>query len=107
MREPFLYLRLYFKTQRAAYYDLLDRVGQRRLGGLAAFFSDQCETDRLASGRSNAPHCGVVRQKQETDRHVGAAATSVPRLYENMHHLGLVHEITGHEPTRYLYTSRI
>jgi hypothetical protein len=38
MREPFLYLRLYFKIQRAAYYDLLDRVGLTTIGRLGCIF---------------------------------------------------------------------
>ena len=32
VREPILYLSLYFKTHRSAYYDLLDRVRTKEIG---------------------------------------------------------------------------
>ena len=66
LRTPMLYLSLYFKEHRADYYELLDRVRRRRLGGLGRILCDGGDQD----GRG----CGVNRATPARHRRVGPPA---------------------------------
>src|SRR5207237_6386568 len=61
IREPILYLSLYFKTHRQHYYELLDRVSDfGRLGNVAGVFPEWRQGNRNTSGTERAPDPDVV-----------------------------------------------
>jgi Fic family protein len=125
IREPILYLSLYFKTHRSAYYDLLDRVrtkgdweawldffltGVRETADQAAaaarrivaLFDDhrrQIET----LGRPAASVLRVFHHMQRnpivsipaTAQKIGLSAPTVAKSLEHMRRLGILREITG------------
>jgi len=130
MREPILYLSLYFKKHRAAYYDLLDRVrakgdweawvhffltgvketaeqaveATRRIVKL--FEKNQRQIESLGRPATSAMRLFAHLQRHPivsiplTARQIGISAPTVAQSLEHMHHLGFVHEITGHERHR-------
>jgi Fic family protein len=130
IREPILYLSLYFKTHRAAYYDLLDRVrtkgdweawldffltgvretadqaGSAARRTLALFEEHQRKIESL--GR---PATSVLRIFQHMQRNpivsipatakkTGISAPTVAKSLEHMRNLGMVRETTGRERHR-------
>ena len=130
LREPILYLSLYFKTNRTAYYELLDRVrtkgdweawldfflvGVRDTAEQAAsaareilehFSQDQKKIETL--GR---PAASVLRVFQHMQRNpivaipsaakkIGLSAPTVAKSLGHMIELGILEEITGRERNR-------
>lgn len=130
IREPILYLSLYFKTHRSAYYDLLDRVRAKgdweawldffltgvketadQAGSAArrivALF-EQHERKINALGR---PAASVLRVFQHMQRNpivaipaaaqkIGISAPTVAKSLEHMRQLGILRETTGRERHR-------
>jgi Fic family protein len=130
LREPILYLSLYFKQHRSAYYELLDRVrtkgdweawldffltgvrdtaeqaatAARRI--LAVFEDHRCKIETL--GR---PAASVLRVFEHLQRNpilsipvaaekIGISAPTVAKSLEHMRHLSIVREITGRQRHR-------
>ncbi len=125
IREPILYLSLYFKTHRAAYYDLLDRV--RTKGDWEAwldfFLTGVKETADQAAAAARRivalfdehrrqievlgrPAASVLRVFQHMQRNpivsipatakrIGISAPTVAKSLEHMRRLGILREITG------------
>lgn len=130
IREPILYLSLYLKTHRAAYYELLNRVratgdweawlhffltgiketadqaasAARRIVGLFEQHGRQIET----LGR---PAASVLRVFQHVQRNpivsvpatakaIGISAPTVAKSLEHMQQLGILRETTGRERHR-------
>ena len=130
IREPILYLSLYFKTHRSAYYELLDRV--RRTGEwevwLDFFLRGVRETADQAAhaarrivalfeqdirrigtlGRPGTSALAVFHYMQRvpivaipvTARKIGMSAPTVAKSLDHMQALGIVSEITGRERDR-------
>jgi Fic family protein len=130
IREPILYLSLYLKANRAAYYELLDRV--RSKGDWEAwldfFLTGVKETaDQAASaarrivalfedhrkkietlGRPAASVLRVFQHMQKnpiisipaTAQKIGISAPTVAKSLEHMRHLGMLREVTGRERHR-------
>jgi len=130
LREPILYLSLYFKTNRAAYYELLDRVrtkgdweawldfflaGVRDTAEQAAhaareilqlFENDQKKIDTL--GRPAASVLRVFQHMQRnpivaipsTAKKIGISAPTVAKSLGHMIDLGILEETTGRERHR-------
>jgi Fic family protein len=130
IREPILYLSLYFKRYRTAYYDLLDRV--RAKGDWEAwldfFLTGVKETADQAAGAARRimalfeehqrqieslgrPAASVLRVFQYLQRNpiisipaaaqkIGISAPTVAKSLEHMRRLGFLHEITGRERHR-------
>jgi len=130
IRVPILYLSLYFKAHRAAYYDLLDRVrvkgdwevwleffltgvketvdqaasAARRI--VALFEEDQRRIEAL--GRPAASVLLVFQHMQRnpivsipaTAQKIGISAPTVAKSLEHMRRLGILREITGRERHR-------
>ncbi len=130
MTEPILYLSLYFKKHRAAYYDLLDRVrtrgdweswlhffltgvketaveathAARRMMVLFAEHRKQIET----LGRPAASVLLVYRHMQRTPilsivnaaPKLGISAPTVAKSLEHLRQLGIVREMTGKQRHR-------
>ena len=130
LREPILYLSLYFKSNRAAYYELLDRVrtrgdweswldffligvrdtadqaanAARRI--IALFEQDQKKIEGL--GRPAASLLRVLQHMQRnpivaiptTAKKIGISAPTVTKSMMHMIDLGLLHEVTGRERHR-------
>ena len=130
IREPILYLSLYFKAHRTAYYDLLDRVrvkgdwevwleffltgvketadqaasAARRI--VALFEDDQRRIEAL--GRPAASVLRVFQHMQRnpivsipaTAQKIGISAPTVAKSLEHMRHLSILREITGRERHR-------
>ena len=130
MQAPILYLSLYFKTHRAAYYDLLERV---RLKGdweawLDFFLTGVKETaDQAASaahrivalfedherriGALGRPAASVIRVFRQLQRNPivsipamaqnsGLSAPTVAKALDRMMRMGILREITGRERGR-------
>jgi Fic family protein len=130
IREPILYLSLYFKTHRAAYYDLLDRVrikgdwevwleffltGVKETADQAASAArrivalfDQHRRQIEALGRPAASVLRVFQYMQRnpivsipaTAQKIGISAPTVAKSLEHMRLLGILREITGRERHR-------
>jgi Fic family protein len=130
LREPILYLSLYFKQHRAAYYDLLDRVrakgdwetwleffltgvrdtaeqaatAARRI--LAVFEEHRRKIETL--GRPAASMLRVFEHMQRNPivsipaaaKSIGISAPTVAKSLEHMRRLGLLREITGRQRHR-------
>ena len=130
LREPILYLSLYFKTNRTAYYELLDRVrtrgdweawldffligvrdtadqaahAARRI--LALFDADQKKIEGL--GRPAASVLRVFQHMQRnpivaiptTAKKIGISAPTVTKSLMHMIDLGILQEVTGRERHR-------
>ena len=83
LRDPLLYLSLYFKEHRARYYDLLDRV--RRDGDWEAWLSFFLEGVRVtADGAVATAHrlTGMFREDRTRIEPVGRRAGSALRVHE-------------------------
>lgn len=130
LREPILYLSLYFKKHRSAYYDLLDRVrtqgdwetwlnffligvketadqasnAARRI--VALFEKHRRQVEML--GRPAASALRVFEHLQRnpivsipaTARKSGISAPTVAKSFEHLRRLGLLREITGRQRRR-------
>jgi Fic family protein len=130
LREPILYLSLYFKQHRSAYYDLLDRVrakgdwetwldffltgvgdtaeqaaaAARRI--VAVFEEHRHKIEAL--GRPAASALRVFEHMQRnpivsipaTARSTGISAPTVAKSLEHMRQLGMLREITGRQRHR-------
>jgi Fic family protein len=130
LREPILYLSLYFKTNRAAYYELLDRVrtkgdweawldfflvGVRDTAEQAASASreilDLFNKDRKKIETLGRPAASVLRVFQHMQRNpiiaipsaakrIGISAPTVAKSLGHMINLGILEETTGRERHR-------
>lgn len=85
LREPILYLSLYFKAHRAAYYDLLDRV---RVNGdweswLHFFLTGVKETAEQAATAARQIIAMFHRHKSQIEE-LGRASSSVMRVYQHL-----------------------
>jgi len=85
MREPLLYLSLYFKQNRKAYYDLLQRV---RIDGdwesWVAYFVDAIqETSRQAVSSANRLS-EIIRKDRNTVQSMGRISGSAYRVFDLM-----------------------
>ena len=130
IREPILYLSLYLKSHRAAYYEFLDRVrtkgewevwldffltgvketadqaatAARRI--VALFEEDRAQIENL--GRPAASVLRVFQHMQKTPivsipttaGKIGISAPTVAKSLEHMRQLGIVREVTGRERRR-------
>src|ERR1039457_2852923 len=133
LREPILYLSLYFKQHRSAYYDLLDRV--RAKGDWETWLEffltgvrDTAEQAATAARRILAgfeehrrkietlgrPAASVLRVFEHMQRNpivsipaaaesIGISAPTVAKSLEHMRHLGLLREITGRQRHRLFF----
>jgi Fic family protein len=130
MREPILYLSLYLKTHRAAYYELLDRVrtkgdwevwldffltGVRETADQAATAARQTvgmfeehEGKIKSLGRPATSALKVFQHLKRTPivsipataRQIGVSAPTIAKSLEHMRRLGIVRENTGRERHR-------
>jgi Fic family protein len=130
LREPILYLSLYFKTNRAAYYELLDRVrtkgdweawldfflvGVRDTAEQAASASREIlalfNKDREEIETLGRPAASVLRVFQHMQRNpivaipsaakrIGISAPTVAKSLGHMINLGILEETTGRERHR-------
>ncbi len=130
IREPILYLSLYLKANRAAYYELLDRVrtrgewetwldffliGVRETADQAAsaarriialFEEDQKKIETL--GRPAVSVLRLFRHMQRnpivtiptTAKKIGISAPTVAKSLDHMRKLGILREVTGRERHR-------
>lgn len=130
LREPILYLSLYFKANRSAYYELLDRVrsrgdweawldffligvrdtaeqaasAARRI--IALFEGDEKKIEQL--GRPAASVLRVFQHMQRnpivaiptTAKKIGISAPTVTKSLMHMIDLGILREVTGRERHR-------
>ena len=130
LREPILYLSLYFKQHRSAYYDLLDRVRAQGdwetwleffLTGVGDTAEQAAAAARrivavfeehrhriVALGRPAASALRVFEHLQgnpivsipATARSIGISAPTVAKSLDHMRHLGMLREITGRQRHR-------
>ncbi len=130
LREPMLYLSLFFKTHRPAYYELLNRVrtdgdweswldffaeavavtaGQavdtvQRLEALARQDRERIQGLRRAAGSALRVHHELLRRPVSTSRAVekqtGLSHVTVNKTLDHLCRLGLVRELTGHKRNR-------
>jgi Fic family protein len=130
LREPILYLSLYFKQHRQAYYDLLDRVrakgdweiwldffltGVRDTAELAAAAARRTlalfEEHRRKIEGLGRPAASVLRVFEHMQRnpivsipgaaeHIGISTPTVAKSLEHMQQLGMAREITGRQRHR-------
>ena len=130
LREPILYLSLYFKQHRSAYYDLLDRVRAKGdwetwLDFFLTGVRDTAEQAATAARRILAvfeehrrkiealgrPAASVLRVFEHMQRNpivsipavaksIGLSAPTVAKSLEHMQQLGMLREITGRQRHR-------
>jgi Fic family protein len=130
LREPILYLSLYFKTNRAAYYELLDRVrtkgdweawldvflvGVRDTSEQAAYAAREIlrlfDEDQRKIETLGRPAASVLRVFQHMQRNpivaipsaakrIGISAPTVAKSLGHMIDLGILEETTGRERHR-------
>jgi Fic family protein len=130
LREPILYLSLYFKQHRAVYYDLLDRVrtngdwetwldffltGVRDTAEQAATAARRIlavfEDHRRKIETLSRPAASVLRVFEHMQRNpilsipraagkIGISAPTVAKSLEHMRQLGILREITGRQRHR-------
>ncbi len=130
LREPILYLNLYFNQHRQTYYDLLDRVRAKGdweiwLDFFLSGVRDTAEQAASAARRTLAlfedhrrkieglgrPAASVLRVFEHLQRNpivsipttsesIGTSAPTVAKSLEHMRHLGLLREVTGRQRHR-------
>jgi Fic family protein len=130
LREPILYLSLYFKQHRQAYYDLLDRVRAKGdwevwLDFFLTGVRDTAEQAADAARRTLAlfdehrrkieglgrPAASVLRVFEHLQRNpivsipgaaegIGISAPTVAKSLEHMRQLGMLREVTGRQRHR-------
>ncbi len=85
LREPLLYLSLYFKTNRDRYYDLLQRV---RTDGAweewLAFFLEGTEITARSAADAAKQILTLFAKDRDRIQTIGRAASSAPRVHEYM-----------------------
>jgi len=85
LREPILYLSLYFKSNRAAYYELLDRV--RTKGDWEAwidFFLVGVRNTAEQAAKASREILELFNQSQKKIETLGRPAASVLRVFQHM-----------------------
>jgi Fic family protein len=130
LREPLLYLSLYFKQHRSTYYELLDRVraegdweswleffltGIRDTAGRAVIDAQRSiaifEQDRRKIQELGRPAGSVLRVFEyaqrtpilsipNTAQKIGVSAPTVAKSLEHLRKLGIMREITGRQRRR-------
>ena len=130
LREPILYLSLYFKAHRQRYYELLDRVrtagdwetwveffltGVRDTSNQAADTARQIlaliEADRREIEKVGRPAASMLRVHRflqanpilsipAAARKLSISAPTVAKSIEHMRHLGMLREVTGKQRHR-------
>ena len=130
LREPILYLSLYFKQHRPVYYELLDRVrtkgdweawldffltGVRDTAEQAASAARRIlaifEEDRRAIDGLGRPAASVLRVFEHLQRNpilsipgavasIGLSAPTVAKSMEHLRRMGILREITGRQRDR-------
>jgi Fic family protein len=130
LRDPMLYLSLFFKTHRQAYYELLNRVridgdweawldyfaeavtvtaGQavgavQRLDALARQDRERIQSLRRAAGSALRVHHELLRRPVATSRalekQTGLSHVTVNKTLDHLCRLGLTKELTGHARNR-------
>jgi Fic family protein len=130
LREPMLYLSLFFKTHRQTYYDLLNRVrlegdweawldyfaeavtvtaGQavdtvQRLEAMARRDRERIQALGRAAGSALQVHHELLRRPLATSpelaRRTGLTALTVNRALEKLRVLEIIRELTGHKRNR-------
>jgi Fic family protein len=85
LREPLLYLSLYFKTNRDRYYDLLQRVRtQGAWEEWLAFFLEGTETTAHAAAEDAKQILHLFEKDRDRIQRLGRAASSALRVHEYM-----------------------
>jgi Fic family protein len=130
LREPILYLSLYFKQRRAMYYDLLDRVrtkvdwegwleffltGVRNAAeqaaaaarrSLALFEEHRRKIDSLGRPAASAVRVFEYMQRNpissipKTAKSIGLSDPTVAKSFQHMRGLGILRETTGRQRHR-------
>ncbi len=130
LREPMLYLSLFFKTHRQAYYELLNRVRidgdweawldyfaeavtvtaaqavdtVQRLDALARQDRERIRSLRRAAGSALRVHHELLRRPVATSRTIekqtGLSHVTVNKTLDHLCRLGLAKELTGHTRNR-------
>lgn len=130
LREPMLYLSLFFKTHRQTYYDLLNRVrsqgdweawldffaeaveitaGQavdtiQRLEAMARRDRERIQALGRAAGSALQVHqallCRPLLNSRSIESRVGLSHVTVNKALEHLCTLGIICEITGHRRNR-------
>ncbi len=130
LREPMLYLSLFFKAHRQAYYELLNRVrldgdweswldffaeavtvtaGQavdtvQRLDVMGRKDRERIQTLRRAAGSALRLHHELLRRPVATarmlEKQTGLSHVTVNKTIDHLVEMGLVKEITGHRRNR-------
>ena len=85
LREPILYLSLYFKQHRSTYYELLDRVRtQGDWEGWLEFFLTGVRDTAEAAGAATHRILAVFEQHRGQIQQLGRPASSVLRVFEHV-----------------------
>jgi Fic family protein len=130
LREPMLYLSLYFKSHRAAYYDLLDRArtdgdweawldffadavtttaGQavdtvQRLEGMARRDRERIKGLARAAGSALRVHhellCRPIATSRAIEARTGLSHVTVNKTLDHLGELGIIRELTGRRRNR-------
>lgn len=130
LKEPILYLSLYFKTHRATYYELLQRVREQGdweawldffLTGVAEtstqaaqtaaellrlFAADSRRIERLGRPAASALRVHQALQQRpfiavaDAAQNLGISAPTIRKSVAHLEELGIVHEVTGQRRDR-------
>ncbi len=130
LKEPILYLSLYFKTHRKEYYDLLQRVRERGdweawldffLAGVAETSRQAADTarqilnlfeaDRRRIEQLGRPAASALRVHQQLQQkpiiaiqdaaaRLGISTPTIGKSIRHLEQLGIVHEVTGRQRGR-------
>lgn len=130
LKEPILYLSLYFKTNRSTYYEMLQRVRERGEweAWLEFFLTGVAETSRQAADTAaellqmfdadakrieklGRPAASALRVHQllqqrpfiavaEAARSLGISPPTIRKSIAHLERLGIVHEVTGRHRDR-------
>lgn len=130
LREPILYLSLYFKTHRQHYYDLLQRVREAgdwetwlvfflegiaetsvQAGNAAREILNLFETDRERIEALGRPAASALRVHQllqqkpvisipDASEKLGISQPTISKSIQHLQNLGIVHEATGKQRGR-------
>lgn len=85
LREPLLYLSLYFKTHRSLYYDLLQRVRTEGVWELwLEFFLEGAETTAKQAADTAVELISLFEEDRKRIQSIGRSALSALRVHEHM-----------------------
>lgn len=85
LREPLLYLSLYFKTHRSLYYDLLQRVRTEGVWELwLEFFLEGAETTAKQAADTAVELISLFEEDRKRIQSIGRSALSALRVHEYM-----------------------